>query len=63
MNLEDLQKIRKLQKLTIAVVSQKTGIHRDRVSLIERGKINPKFETVQKIATALNTQIILQYES
>lgn len=59
MDLRDLKTIRKAQKLKITDVSKKTGIHRDRISQIERALVNPHFETVISIAEAINAKITI----
>lgn len=61
MDLSELKRIRKVQKITIDALSKKTGIHRDRISLIERGLVNPSFGTVIRIAESINAKIIIKY--
>lgn len=63
MDLTELKRIRRVQKITIGVLSKKTGIHRDRISLIERGLVNPSFGTVVKIAESINAKIIIKYSN
>ncbi len=62
MNLSDLKAIRKAQKIKITDVSRKTGIHRDRISSIERGLGNPHFNTIIAIADAINAKITITHE-
>lgn len=62
MDLSELKRIRKVQKITIGALSKKTGIHRDRISLIERGLVNPSLGTVIRIAEGINAKIIINYE-
>lgn len=57
MELTELRKIRKDQKITIGSLSKAIGINRDRISLIERGKVNPSFESVLAIAKGINAVI------
>lgn len=57
MDLKKLREIRKYRKISIKELSKKTGINRDRISLIERGKVNPSFNTVQLIVESLNSEI------
>lgn len=59
MNLKTLKEIRKLRRITIKDLAKQTGLNEDRISLIERGKVNPSFETVIKIAEGLNAQIVI----
>ena len=59
MELTQLRTIRKLHKISIKDLSKSTGINRDRISLIERGRVNPSFQTVEAIALAINAKVIL----
>ena len=59
MDLKQLKEIRKFRKMSIKYLSKQTGINRDRISLIERGKVNPSFNTVQLITRALNVELII----
>ena len=61
MDLRDLKTIRKAQKIKIVDISKKTGIHRDRISQIERGTVNPHFNTVVAIAEAINGKITITH--
>ena len=57
--LNKLKDIRKMRKVSIKYLSAQTGINRDRISLIERGKVNPSFETVLTIVKALDCELII----
>ena len=59
MELSQLKDIRRFRKVTIKELSRSTKITRERISLIERGKVNPSFESVQAIASALDAKIII----
>lgn len=59
MELTILHEIRKQKKVSIKELASRTGINRDRISLIERGLVNPSFDTVQKIVDALGFEIKL----
>lgn len=62
MDLTRLKEIRRGQKITIKKLSKTTGIHRDRISLVERGLVNPSFDTVVEIAKGINAKIEIVYE-
>lgn len=59
MELTKLKEFRKNKKITIGELSKRTNIHRDRISLIERGKVNPSYETVETIVKSLGLEIVL----
>ncbi len=59
MDLKKLKEIRLMRKISIKQVSKDTGINRDRISLIERGVVNPSFETVETIANSIGADILL----
>jgi transcriptional regulator with XRE-family HTH domain len=59
MELNNIKTLRKTRKVSIKDLSKITGINRDRISLIERNKVNPSYATVESIVTALNAKIIL----
>ena len=48
-----------MRKISIKDLSKSTGINRDRISLIERNKVNPSFQTVINIADAIGAKIII----
>lgn len=59
MKLETLKDIRKMRKITLQEVSQSTGLNPDRISLIERGKVNPSHESVEGILKALGCETVI----
>jgi transcriptional regulator with XRE-family HTH domain len=62
MKLEVLREIRKVRGITLKEMSDKVGINSDRLSLIERGKVNPSFETVDKMVDALGCCLIVHLD-
>lgn len=62
MDIKELRNIRKLRKMSIGDVVKITGINRDRISLVERGVVNPSYDTVEKIAAAIGAKIVLTIE-
>ncbi len=54
--LQKLRAIRRMRKTTIEELSKVTGINRDRISLIERGLVNPSFRTVELIIKTLGAE-------
>jgi len=57
MELSKLKGLRKSKEVSIKELSRITGLNRDRISLIERGLVNPSFESVKKIIEALGSRI------
>jgi transcriptional regulator with XRE-family HTH domain len=60
MELIKLKELRQMRKKSIKQLSAETGINRDRLSRIERGKVNPSWKYVELIAKALNAEIELR---
>jgi len=56
-DLKQIRTIRKEKKISITSLSKRTGINRDRISLIERGKVNPSFDTVVDIVHGLGCKL------
>jgi Predicted transcriptional regulator with C-terminal CBS domains len=54
---EKIQKIRKEKGLTQKKLSELSNIHEVQIRQYELGKANPKIETINKIANALNVDI------
>ena len=52
-----VRRYRKEKDLTQEKLAEKTGISVDFLSLIERGKNAPSFETLEKIAKALGVPV------
>lgn len=48
---------RKLQNISLAELSEKSGVHIARLSGIENGKDNPTIATMKHIADALNVPL------
>ncbi|MDA3731625.1 helix-turn-helix transcriptional regulator [Niameybacter massiliensis] len=48
---------RKESKLTQEELAEKVGVHKDYISMIERGKRTPGFSLSKKIADVLNESI------
>lgn len=46
-------------RLTQAQVAERSGIRQSDISRIERGKLNPTQATLEKIAAALDSQLVL----
>ncbi len=54
---ERLREIRKAHKLTLKDLSQKAGLSIPYLSNVERGEVNPSFDTLQKLSAAYNMQV------
>ena len=54
---KNMQKIRKQQKLTLDVLSEKSGVSKAMLSQIESKKVNPTVATVWKISQGLQVDI------
>jgi len=54
---ETIRSARKAKNMTQAQLAQAAGIAVNSVRLYEAGKLSPKIETLQKIATALNVSV------
>ncbi|MCL4354355.1 helix-turn-helix domain-containing protein [Patescibacteria group bacterium] len=48
-----LKEAREKKKMTQAEVAEKAGMNTNYYAVIERGEINPSYETLKKIAEAL----------
>ncbi len=55
---ENIKRIRKEKGLTQKKLGELCGISESNIRKYENGKQNPKIETIEKIANALNVQII-----
>jgi transcriptional regulator with XRE-family HTH domain len=58
-DLNQIRAIRKEKKISISSLSKSTGINRNRLSQIERGKVNPSFDAVVDIVHALGCKIAI----
>lgn len=54
---KNIQSLRKLQSLTLDVLSEKSGVSKAMLSQIESDKVNPTIATVWKIAQGLGIEI------
>ncbi len=54
---ENIQRLRKQQKLTLEVLSEKSGVSKAMLSQIESAKVNPTVATIWKIARGLGVEI------
>jgi transcriptional regulator with XRE-family HTH domain len=52
-----IKKLRKDRKLTLACLCYKNGLEPSTISRIEKGKVEPKFLTLFKLAEALNLDL------
>lgn len=59
MDLSVLKKLRKMNKVTLKQMSADIGISSDRLSLIERGKVNPSFDSVVSIVRYLGCELVI----
>lgn len=59
MNLTKIKELRRQKGLTLVELSRRTGIRRETLSLIERGKASTKLSTLENILSALDGQIII----
>lgn len=60
-----IQNIRKSKKITQEQVSNKTGLDRTYISLIETGKRNPSLSSIIKLSKALEiglSELFFEYE-
>lgn len=55
----NLKTVRGFYGLTAKELAKKSGIHAATISLIESGKVEPTFSTLQKLADALGVDIQL----
>lgn len=46
--------------ITAKYVSEKSGVHQGALSLIEAGKANPTWDTIQKIVDVFNCDLVIQ---
>jgi transcriptional regulator with XRE-family HTH domain len=59
---EDLREYRIVAGLTQVQLAKRTNIHRTEISLLERGKREPRMATLIKLASALNVPLERLYE-
>ncbi|MFN5417944.1 MAG: helix-turn-helix domain-containing protein [Flavobacteriia bacterium] len=59
MDLKKLKLIRKSKGVTLKEMSKVVGVSAERLSLIERGMVNPSFQTVLNIVDFLGCQLLI----
>lgn len=59
MDIAVLKQIRRIKKVKIQDLAKKTGLNVRTISLIENGKANPRIDTLEKIAEALDCKIVI----
>lgn len=57
---ERLKAIRKAKSITIKLLSEATGLNPSNLSEIERGLIDPRLSTIEKIGGALGVSLVLE---
>lgn len=60
---EEIQRVLRQNNLTQEDLCEKTKMSQSNVSKILNGKIIPRIETLQKIATVTNTRLIISFEN
>ena len=56
---ENIREIRKLKGMTQKELGEKTGLTKDYIGALERGKMqNPSLQTMKKLSEALDTSIM-----
>lgn len=55
---ENLKKIRKSKKLSQKIVAEKSGMIASTYNRIETGKVSPSIDTVEKIALAMEVEVV-----
>lgn len=63
MNYKILKNTRLGQKMTILKLAEKTGIHRETLSKIERGINNTDVKTLEKICSIFNLKVNISKEA
>lgn len=59
---EEIQRALELSDLTQKDLCQITGMSQSNISKIQNGKITPRIETLQKIASATHTRLVISFE-
>ena len=60
---EKIKKTRIQKEFTQKQLAEKCGMYESQIRKYESGKINPKIETLQKIATATHTRLVISFEN
>lgn len=53
-----MKEIRKYKELTLQNLEAVTGMHNSKISKIENGQVNVEFNTIARLAEALNVEIM-----
>ena len=60
---EEIQRVLDLNNFTQEDLCQITGMSQSNISKIQNGKVVPRIETLQKIAVATHTKLVISFES
>ena len=60
---EEIQRVLDENNFTQEDLCRITNMSQSNISKIQNGKVIPKIETLQKIATATNTKLVISFES
>jgi ribosome-binding protein aMBF1 (putative translation factor) len=60
---EEIQRVLDDNNFTQEDLCRITNMSQSNISKIQNGKVVPKIETLQKIATATNTRLVISFES
>lgn len=61
MQLTKLKDLRRARKVSIKDLAKAVGLSRNTVSQIERGKVNPSYESVLAIVKYLGSELVLSF--
>lgn len=61
MQLSKLKDLRRARKISIKDLAKAVGLSRNTVSQIERGKVNPSYESVLAIVKHLGSDLVLSF--
>ena len=60
---EEIQRVLDANNFTQEDLCRITGMSQSNISKIQNGKVVPRIETLQKIATATHTRLVISFES
>lgn len=60
---EEIQRVLDENNLTQEDLCRITNMSQSNISKIQNGKVSPRIETLQKIATATHTRLVISFES